>query len=173
MAVKRYKTKYAKAYHYNNPDTGEEEIISFVANANLMPVFKSIAGVELTEALDDYMTSLSDLINEPNLETIVQFDSAKTESEKLDVVKSNADTLAAMFRTANKMATVGSSGLNLIELLLIASHVCTLPESDWAEATALGLEVLPQEAYEDVAFAFEVIKLAFDWVNFAKKNSRL
>ncbi len=172
MAVKRYTPKYSKAYEYTDSETGETEIIAFAANANLMPVFKSMSGIELTDAIDEYTSNITSALDEQNLRAIVAFDSAPTTEEKLDAIKNNAEAFGAMMKTVNEMMAVKGSGLSLIELLLNASHICALPESDWAEASALGTELLPQEIYRDVAFAFEIIHLAFDWVEFAKKNSR-
>ncbi|MBR2200756.1 MAG: hypothetical protein IJ894_08445 [Bacteroidales bacterium] len=173
MAVKRYTPKYAKKYEYTDPETGAVDVIPFVANANLLPVFKSIAGVELTVALDEYTDNIIKMFDEQNVGVVVQFDEADTAEAKMDVIRNNTDAFVAMMRVANDMAFVAGSGFSLIELLLNAAHICTLPESDWAEATALGIELLPQEVYTDIAFAFEIVRLVFDWVNFAKKNSLL
>lgn len=173
MAVKRYTPKYAKAYEYNDPATGEVDIITFVANANLMPVFKSISGVELTAALDEYLANMSKMLDEQNISAIVQFDAAATPEEKLAVAKDNAEAFVAMMRVAVEMAAVEGAGLSFMELLLNATHICALPEADWAEAAAANLELLPQEIYTDIAFGFEIVQLVFAWVTFAKKNSQL
>lgn len=169
MALKRYPVRYVRTYKYKT-ESGETEDITFMANGYLFPLFKSYAGVELGKALDDYKRGLLKIVTPETAEVIAKFDVAQNADEKLRVVTSNPEVLLSMLHTAQETANT-ERGLSLIDLLLIVTRVCALPESEHAEALGIGMELLPQEIYEDPAFAFEILELAVQYDNSVKKNA--
>ena len=61
MAVKTYQRHFGISYEYKDSNTGETENIPFVANAKLLILFKTITGVEMSKALDDYKNSIGNV----------------------------------------------------------------------------------------------------------------
>lgn len=171
MAVKRYPVKLAKTYRYIDPGTNEEDDILFVANGALFPLFKSISGVELGDALEDYKKSLLGVLSPESAQLVAEFSNAQNVDEQFEVAQKNPELLFSMLRAAQDAALVETAGFSLIELLLIVTHICALPESDRGEALAAGLELLPDEVYQDLQFAFEILGLAVQYDDHAKKNS--
>ena len=172
MAIKRYPMRYVRKYDYKNPESGESEEIVFMANGYLFPLFKSLSGVELETALEEYKKSLLGAVNPDIVKTIGKFESAKSAEEKLEVVMANIDDLSKALMTAQQSMDAGHTGLSMIELLLITTRVCALPESDHAEALACGIELLPEECYQDPTLAFEILQLAIQYEENAKKNCK-
>lgn len=170
MAFKRYPLRYVRTFKYQNPESKETEDITFMANGYLFPLFKSLAGVELGKALEDYKKELLKIVNPEVVEVIGKFDAAASADEKFEVVKQNPEALLHALTLAQQAMGVESAGLSLIELLLIITRVCALPESDHAEALAAGLELLPEECFQDPALAFEILGLAVQYDDSAKKN---
>lgn len=167
--VKRYEVRYVKSYPYKN-ENGEQEDIVFMANGYLFPLFKSFTGIELSVALDEYKAKLTKTLSPEILQAITKFEASNSVDEKITAVTENSDTFLKMLEAAEATAMV-SPGLSLIELLLIVMRVCALPESEHAEALALGMELLPQEVYESPELAFELLELAVKYDDHAKKNS--
>lgn len=170
MAIKRYQPRYVKSYVYKDPNSGEEDEIVFMANGYLFPLFKSYAGVELGKALTDYKTGLLNVINKDTMEFVAKYEAAGTADEKLGLIMENPELLINTVQKAQETDSIG--GMSMIEYLLIVMHVCALPESDHAEALALGYEILPQEVYEDTALAFELLNMAMEYEGQVKKNSK-
>ena len=56
--IKRYPLKLVKVYRYTDPETGEQDDLLFIANGALFPLFKSLSGVELGDALAEYKKSI-------------------------------------------------------------------------------------------------------------------
>lgn len=173
MAVKRYPLRYVKTYSYTDSITGESEDIVFMANGYLFPLFKSLTGVELTTALDDYKSGLGNLITADNIQALFKLQEANDADTKLNIATENADALVDMLKVASDTRQYGDAGLDLIELIMICTHICALPEDDHAEALALGTEVLPDEVYQDPTLAFELLKLATAYDDNTKKNSKV
>ena len=173
MAVKRYEKRYVKTYHYTDEETGESEDIVFTANGYLFPLFKSLAGVELTDALADYHKGLIGMISEDNLKAIFKFQEAPDADAKLAVAEQNQDAILSMLKVATETKAYGEAGLDFIELLLICTRVCSMPEDDRQEAIGIGTEILPEEVYQDPSFAFEILQLATEYDSDAKKNSKV
>lgn len=169
MAIKRYAPKYIRVYKYTDKESGETEDIAFMANAYLFPLFKSLAGVELGDALNDYKKSLIGIAKPDVVEALAKYDIAGNPDEKLAILNSNPDLILNALTEAVDATNIGQ-GLTLVELLLICSHVCALPESEHAEALAVGTELLPQEIYENTAFAFDLLELIFQYETAVKKN---
>lgn len=169
MAIKRYPVRYVRTYKYKT-ESGETEDITFMANGYLFPLFKSYAGVELGKALEDYKHGLLKIVTPKTAEVLAKFDLAQDSDEKFRVVTENPEVMLSMLQTAEETANT-ENGLSLIDLLLIVTRVCALPEADHAEALGIGMELLPQEIYEDPAFAFEILNLAVQYDNSVKKNS--
>ena len=78
-----------------------------------------------------------------------------------------------MLKAANDTKPQGDAGLDLIELIMICTRICALPEQDRAEAMGYGTELLPQEVYEDTALAFELLTLAVAYDDDVKKNGKV
>lgn len=173
MALKRYVRKFVRTYIYKDPDTGEEDMITFIANGYLFPLFKSLAGIELTDALAEYKNGLLGLVSKENMEVLYKFQSAEDADAKLSIAKENAEALIAMLQAASKTRPQGDAGLDLIELVMICTRVCALPESERAEALGYGTELLPQEVYEDPALAFELLTLVTEYDDDVKKNGKV
>ncbi len=173
MALKRYPKRFVKTYIYNNPDTQEEDTITFMANGYLFPLFKSLAGVELTDALTEYKNSLLTIVSPENMEVLYKIQEAEDADAKLSIAKEYAGPLLAMLQTANNTKPQGEAGLDLIELIMLCTRICALPEHERAEAMGYGTELLPQEVYEDTALAFELLTLAVGYDEDVKKNGRV
>ena len=171
MGVKRYPLRLAKTYRYTDPETGEKDDILFVVNGALFPLFKSLSGVELGDALSDYKKSVIGIVNKKNAKMIAEFCAAETEGAKFEVAKKDPNLIVSMLRAAHDASTVEQAGFSLIELLLISTHICALPESERGDALAAGLELLPDETYQDISFAFEILQLVVQFEDNAKKNS--
>ncbi len=171
MAVKRYAKRFVATYHYTDPDSGQDEDIAFVANGRIMPLFKSLVGVELSKALEEYKESLCKVINKDRVEAIFKFDEAKTADDKLAVLTDNIDDFAAMMSTAMSVRSYGENDIDLIEAILLCARICALPTEDEGEALAIGREIIPDEIYQDPTFAFEILQLAINYESHAKKNS--
>ncbi len=171
MGIKRYPLRLAKTYRYKDPETGEEDDLLFVANGELFPLFKSLSGVELGDALSDYKKDILGVVNEKSAKMIAEFCAAETEAAKFEIAKKDPKLIVSMLRAAQEAATVERAGFSLIELLLISTHICALPESERGDALAAGLELLPDEIYQDISFAFEILQLAVQFEDNAKKNS--
>ena len=172
MAVKRYPVQYVKKYKYQ-PDDGETEDITFMANGYIFPLFKSYTGEELGVALDDYRKGmLEEAVNEDTVKLIAKYDAAQDYETKEKLILENPSLVTYMVKAAMNAADV-KEGLSLIDALLIVSHVCALPEDEHAEALALGTELLPEEIYQDPMFAFEILDMAFKYSDHVKKNSNL
>ena len=172
MAVKRYPKRFVAIYHYTDPDSGQEEDISFVANGRIMPLFKSMVGVELAKALEEYKESLCKVLNKNSVEAVFKFDEAKSSADKLAVLSDNIEDFSAMMRAALEVHSYGESDIDLIEAILICARICALPADDEGEALALGTEIIPDEIYQDPTFAFEILQLAINYEAHAKKNSK-
>lgn len=172
MALKRYARKFIKTYTYRDEETGEEELLTFMANGYLFPLFKSLAGVELTDALADYKKGLLGMVSKENLEALFKLQATENATEKLEVAKANAETLLALFQAASNTAPQGEAGLDLIELIMLCTRICAIPESERAEAMGLGTELLPPEVYEDPTLAFELLSLAVGYDEDVKKNGK-
>lgn len=170
MAIKKYAPKFVRVFKYTDPDTGETDDIVFRANGNLFPLFKSYTGVELGKALDDYKKGLTEMLSEDTIKAIAAFDSAKDADAKLETVMSSPDVFLKMLQAANDTATI-DGGLSLVELILIVMHVCALPEDEHAEALAAGYELLPQDCYEDPQLALDLLLLAIQYEEHAKKKT--
>lgn len=173
MALKRYTRKFIKTYSYTDPETGEEDTIVFMANGYLFPLFKSLAGVELTDALAEYKNGLLDIVRPENMEVLYKLQEAEDADAKLSIAKENAGPLFEMLKAANDTKPQGDAGLDLIELIMICTRICALPEQDRAEAMGYGTELLPQEVYEDTALAFELLTLAVAYDDDVKKNGKV
>lgn len=169
MPIKKYPPRYVRTYQYKN-ESGETEDITFMANGYLFPLFKSYSGIELGAALEDYKRGLMGIVTPETAEVIAKLDIAQSAEEKMQIVAEKSEVLISMLRSAQETANV-DGGLSLIELLLIVTHVCALPENEHAEALGIGTEILPQEVYEDPALAFEILELALQYDNNVKKNS--
>lgn len=167
--VKRYKKKFALTYHYVDEDGAED--IAFVANGRMLPLFKSMTGVELSDAINDYLASLRKITSENNLRALFKFTNEDNPDSKISIVQDNADDFLDMFKVALG-AKVGDDGMDLVETILICARVCAMPEDDQKEALAIGTEILPDEIYQDPQFAFEILKLAIGYTEDAKKNSK-
>ena len=170
MAFKRYPTRYVRTYEYKDKESGEVDNIVFMANGYLFPLFKSFTGVELGKALEDYKKGLMGVVNKDTMEAIAKFETAQGSDEKIGVVMANSEVLMTAFKAAQDTDNI-VGGLSLIEVLLVIMRVCALPEADHAEALAVGIELLPHEIYEDPQFAFELLNMAMEYDNHAKKNS--
>lgn len=173
MALKRYARKFVKTYTYTDPETGEEDTITFMANGYLFPLFKSLAGVELTDALADYKKGLLGITKPENIEVLYRLQATENADEKLKIAKDNSEALLALLQAANKAAPEGGAGLDLIELIMLCTRICALPENDRAEAMGYGTDLLPQEVYEDPTLAFELLTLAVGYDEDVKKNGRV
>ena len=173
MAVKRYVKRYVKTYSYVDEATGESEDIVFMANGYLFPLFKSLAGVELTDALENYHKGLLGIVTEDNLKALFKFQEAPDADAKLAVAEENQDAIISMLSAASKVQHYGEAGLDFIELVLICTRVCAMPENERAEALGIGTEILPAEVYQDPAFAFEILQLVSDYDQDAKKNLKV
>lgn len=171
--MKRYTKKFVKTYIYEDPETGEEDTIVFMANGYLFPLFKSLAGVELTDALTEYRNGLLNIVSPENMEVLYKLQEAGDADAKLSVAKENAGALFAMLKAANDTRPQGDAGLDLIELVMICTRICALPEHERAEAMGLGTELLPQEVYEDTALAFDLLTLAVAYDDDVKKNGKV
>ncbi len=169
--VKRYETRYVKNYPYKSPD-GEEENIVYMPNSYLFPLFKSFTGIELSTALNDYKANLTKTVSPEIIQAVAKFEASGNVDEKIAAVTENSDAFIKMLEAAEATAIV-KPGLSLIELLLIVMRVCALPESEHAEALAVGMEILPQEVYENPELAFELLELAIKYDDHAKKNSTI
>lgn len=167
MAIKRYPLRYVKTYKYQD-ESGNEEDIVFMANGFLFPLFKSYVGVELTKALTDYKKGLLNAVTKETLEVVAKYEAATNPDEKVNVILNNPETVVAALQGAQSADTV--NGLSLIDALLIVMRVCAIPESDHAEALALGTELIPQECFEDPQLALELLNLAIQYEDKAKKN---
>ena len=170
MAIKRYPLRYVRKYEYTNPESGEVEEIVFMANGYLFPLFKSLAGVELETALADYKKSLLGIINPATVDFIGKYDAAQTAEAKINAIKENPTALGQALSIAYKAINTNESGLSLVELLLIVTRVCALPEGEHSEALAAGMELLPMEIYQDPMLAFQILELAMQYDENAKKN---
>lgn len=169
--IKRYPVRYVRTYEYRDDESGEIESIAFMANGYLFPLFKSYAGTELSKALDEYKRGLLSIVKPDIVQALAKLELAQSSEEKIDIVTSSPELLLEAVRAAQEIATVKESGLSLIELLMIVMRVCALPEADHAEALAAGIELLPQEVYEDMGLAFELLNLAIQYDAHVKKNS--
>lgn len=167
MAVKRYPVKYVKSYTYVDEDTKEEEVIAFMANANLFPVFKSFVGKELGDCLEEYRNSILKALDKESIEVITKIESAKDVDEKLEILLENKESVSALFNTA---LTQDENGLTFLECILICTRVCALPEGDRAEALAIGYELLPDEIYQDPTFALDILNMAMTYEQKVKKK---
>lgn len=173
MALKRYARKFVKTYIYKDETTGEEDTITFMANGYLFPLFKSLAEVELTDALADYKKGLLGIVKQDSLEALFKLQATENADDKLKIAKENADALLGLLQVANSTATQGEAGFDLIELIMICTRLCALPESERAEAMGYGTELLPQEVYEDPTLAFELLSLAVAYDEDVKKNGKV
>lgn len=173
MAIKRYPVRYIKTYHYTDETTGESEDIVFMANGYLFPLFKSLTGVELTVALDEYKKGLMEIVTAENMQALYKLQEADDADAKLDVAMDNQEALLNMLKVASDTKRYGDAGLDLIELIMICTRICALPQSDHAEALGAGTEILPEEVYQDPELAFELLKLATAYDDNAKKNSKV
>lgn len=173
MAIKRYPVRYIKTYHYVDETTGEGEDIVFMANGYLFPLFKSLTGIELTTALDEYKKGLMGIVTPENMQALYKLQEATDADTKLEVAMANSEALLGMVKVASDTAKYGGAGLDLIELIMICTRICALPESDRAEALGAGTELLPAEVYQDPALAFELLQLATAYEDNAKKNSKV
>lgn len=169
MAFKRYPLRYVKTYRYENPESKEVDEIVFMANGYLFPLFKSLTGVELGDAIADYKKGLLDLVDNDLVEVITKYEGAQTAEDKLKVLAEKPEVVFSALRAAQDTDAI--CGLSLIDLLLVIMRVCALPESDHAEALAAGVEILPQECFEDPQLALELLMLAIQYDDNAKKNS--
>ena len=169
MAFKRYPLRYVKTYRYEDKESGEVEDIVFMANGYLFPLFKSLTGVELGDAIADYKKGLLGLISKDMIDVMTRYEAAGTSEEKLQVIAENPDVVVSALREAQETDSIG--GLSLMDLLLVIMRVCALPEEDHAEALAAGAEILPQECFEDPQLALELLTLAITYDENAKKNS--
>lgn len=167
MAVKRYERRFGATYHYVGED-GEEDI-AFVANGNLLPIFKTITGVELSTALDEYMTSLNNGMSEDKLKLIFQLSNASNSEEMLSIIEQNSELCIDLARFGQE-AKVQSTGMNLIDALLISMRICAMPKDDWQEALAFGEDILPDEIFQNPTFAFEILKSALSFNTHSKKK---
>ena len=169
--VKRYTTQYVKSYHYKDPN-GEEEDIVFMANGYLFPIFKSFTGLELGKVLDEYKTNLTKKLSPEMLKAVAKFEVSDSVDAKIETIMQNSDVFLAMLQSAEDTATI-QPGLSLIELILITMRVCAMPVEEHAEALSVGIELLPEEVYQDPQLAFELLDLAFKYEEHAKKNSTI
>lgn len=169
--IKRYPVRYVRTYKYNDEVSGDVEDIVFMANGYLFPLFKSYAGIELSNALDEYRRGLLSIVKPDLVEAMTKLELAQTGEEKLKFITEKPGILLEAVKAAQNIATVKESGLSLIELLFIVMRVCALPETDHAEALATGIELLPQSVYEDMGLAFDLLSLAIQYDSHVKKNS--
>jgi hypothetical protein len=170
MAIKRYPTSYVKVYQYKY--NNEVEDIVFMANGYLFPLFKSYAGVELDVALEEYRRSLLCILSEENTNVLCKYEAAQNPDDKLKVISENTEIFISILKVATETAQI-KPGLSLIELIMIAMHVCALPEADHAEALSFGYELLPEELYQEPQLAFELLTLAIKYNDNVKKNATL
>lgn len=170
--IKRYPLKLVKVYRYADPETGEQDDLLFIANGALFPLFKSLSGVELGDALAEYKKSILGVLTPESAQLIAEFGNAQNVDEQFAAAQKNPELLISMLRAAQDAALIeNAGGFSLIELLLICTRICALPEGDRSEALAAGLELLPDEVYQDPQFAFEILSLAVQYDDHAKKNS--
>lgn len=169
MAIKRYPLRYVKTYEYKDKESGQIDKIVFMANGYLFPLFKSLAGIELGQALKEYKQGLLGIINDEVITALAKFEAAPSADEKFNVVAEDPAVWVKAFAAAQD--TQLSDGLSLTELLLIVMHVCALPEEEHAEALSIGYELLPEEVYHESVFVLELLNLAMQYEQNAKKNS--
>lgn len=167
MAVKRYERRFGATYHYVGAD-GEEDI-PFVANGNLLPIFKTITGVELSTALDEYMTTLNNGMSEDKLKLIFQLSNASNSEEMLSIIEQNPELCIDLARFGQDVK-VQSTGMNLIDALLISMRICAMPKDDWQEALTLGEDIIPDEVFQSPTFALEILKSALSFNERSKKK---
>lgn len=167
MSFKTYKPRFVRSFLYTDEDGTREEIV-FMANGYLFPLYKSYTGVELTKALDDYSKELVKLIDNDALKAVMEYDNAEGDG-KLEAVLENKNAFAKLFGAAFNADNVG--GMSLTETLMIVMRVCALPQEDHAAALAAGVELLPQECFDDPELALDLLRLAGDYNAHAKKKS--
>ena len=172
MALKRYSRKYVKTYIYHDPESGEDDEITFIANGYLFPLFKSLSGVELSDALNEYRTGLLNVVDEASIEAMFKIEQAQSADEKLEILKDNSVQLLNLLKAANSVSVSGEPGLDLIELVMICTRICALPEDERSEALGYGTELLPKELCEDPSLALELIAMAINYDGYVKKNAQ-
>lgn len=170
MAVKTYQRHFGISYEYKDANTGEAEQIPFVANAKLLILFKTITGVELSKALDDYKNSIADVVSAENMQAVFKFTNAETPDERLEILMANPDRFEELLKTALNVRQY--NGVDLIAAILISARIAAMRDEDQAEAITLGEEILPEEVYQNPTLAFDILKLAFDYDVYTKKKSR-
>lgn len=169
MAVKTYQRHFGISYEYKDSNTGATENIPFVANAKLLILFKTITGVELSKALDDYKNSIANVVSADNMQAVFKFTNAETPDERLEVLMSSPAQFEELLKAALDVRQY--NGVDLITAILISARIAAMRDEDQAEAITLGEEILPEEVYQNPTLAFDILKLAFDYDMYAKKKS--
>lgn len=169
MAVKTYQRHFGISYEYKDSNTGEIENIPFVANAKLLILFKTITGVEMSKALDDYKNSIGNVVSADNMQAVFKFTNAETPDERLEVLMSSPAQFEELLKAALDVRQY--NGVDLITAILISARIAAMRDEDQAEAITLGEEILPEEVYQNPTLAFDILKLAFDYDMYAKKKS--
>lgn len=168
MAIKKYQIRYVKKYTYTDPETGEQDEFVFLANATLLPLFKSYTGVELSTALADFKRSLLPAVDNDVAIAVAEFAGSDTE-QRLKAVMDRPEVWRKMLEAAQD-ATEMENGISLTEALMTTMRACALPEAERAESLAYGADQFPTEMRDDLALAMELLSLALTFNDRVKKN---